>query len=187
MRSFARKVRWYIHEVSTIGHCDRFVSGEKSIRARLSAALDRFLYVMPGDDAGEQPSRRALRVSTRTSAAPGHRHRVRSKLPARHSATSRSVHSDEALSFRARCRGMPSENRGSRGAVDLNATLFAIVGTAGRMTIRGGTMRGAQSEWLQLLIDGILRRFDKGLIASMPNATANVDGVYAMLARRHSE
>ncbi len=60
-------------------------------------------------------------------------------------------------------------------------TLFEIAGTDGTLTIRGGAVRGVQSGRLQLLINGEPDKIDEGPVASMPDAAANVAGVYAML------
>ena len=62
-------------------------------------------------------------------------------------------------------------------------TLFEIMGTDGTLTIRGGAMRGVQSGRLQLLINGAPEKIDEGLLTSMPDAAANVAGIYAMLRK----
>ncbi len=60
-------------------------------------------------------------------------------------------------------------------------TVFEVAGTDGTLTIRGGAMRGVQSGRLELLINGELENIDEGPLASMPDAAANVAGIYAML------
>ena len=60
-------------------------------------------------------------------------------------------------------------------------TQFEVTGTEGTLTIHGGAMRGVQSGRLELLIDGEPQRIEEGPLASMPDAAANVAGIYAML------
>ena len=60
-------------------------------------------------------------------------------------------------------------------------THVEVTGTKGTLTIRGGAMRGVQSGRLHLLINGEPANIDEGPVSSMPDAAANVAGIYAML------
>lgn len=60
-------------------------------------------------------------------------------------------------------------------------THFEVNGTEGTLAIHGGAMRGVQSGRLRLLINGKPQTLDEGEAASMPDAAANVAGIYAML------
>ena len=60
-------------------------------------------------------------------------------------------------------------------------TSFEVVGTKGTLVIRGGAMRGVQSGRLHLFIDEEPQTLDEGEAATMPDAAANVAGLYAML------
>ena len=77
--------------------------------------------------------------------------------------------------------GMPVDIEVAGGRPPEAPTLFEIAGTDGTLTIRGGAMRGVQSGRLQLLIDGKSEKIDEGPLASMPDAAANVAGLYALL------
>ena len=77
--------------------------------------------------------------------------------------------------------GMPVGIEVAGGRPPESPTLFEIAGTEGMLTIRGGAMRGVQSGRLQLLIDDESQKIDEGPLASMPDAAANVAGIYAML------
>ena len=60
-------------------------------------------------------------------------------------------------------------------------TSFEVIGTEGTLVISGGAIRGVQSGRLQLLIDDKPQLLDEKEAASMPDAAANVAGLYAML------
>ncbi len=60
-------------------------------------------------------------------------------------------------------------------------THFKVIGTEGTLSIRGGAMRGVQSGRLQLLINDQLQHMDEGPVASLPDAAANVAGIYMLL------
>ena len=77
--------------------------------------------------------------------------------------------------------GVPVGIEVAGGRSPESPTLFEIAGTVGTLTIRGGAMRGVQSGRLRLLIDGNPETVDEGPIASMPDAAANVAGIYATL------
>ena len=79
--------------------------------------------------------------------------------------------------------GVPMSIEVAGGRPPESPTLFEIMGTDGTLTIRGGAMRGVQSGRLQLLINGAPEKIDEGLLTSMPDAAANVAGIYAMLRK----
>ena len=58
---------------------------------------------------------------------------------------------------------------------------FDIVGESGSLSLRGGAVRGFQSGRLELWLSGEKQRLDEGEMADMPDAAANVAGVYAEL------
>ncbi len=60
-------------------------------------------------------------------------------------------------------------------------TTFEVMGTEGTLSIRGGAMRGVQSGRLQWFLNEQLQPVEEGAIASMPDAAANVAGVYTLL------
>ncbi len=60
-------------------------------------------------------------------------------------------------------------------------THFEVIGTEGTLALRGGAMRGVQSGRLQLEIKDKPQSLDEGEVASLPEAAANVAGIYAML------
>lgn len=60
-------------------------------------------------------------------------------------------------------------------------TYFEITGTAGSVAIRSGAMRGVQSGRLRWFLNDGLQPVEEGAIASMPDAAANLAGVYALL------
>ena len=60
-------------------------------------------------------------------------------------------------------------------------THFEVTGTEGTLMIKGGAMRGVQSGRLHLLINGESQNIDEGPAGSMPDAAANVAGIYTML------
>ena len=60
-------------------------------------------------------------------------------------------------------------------------TLFEVIGTGGTLAIHGGAMRGVQSGRLQLRINGTMQPLHEGETAAMPDAAANVAGLYVML------
>lgn len=55
------------------------------------------------------------------------------------------------------------------------------VGENGVLRLEGGAARGFQSGRLTLLLDGVPQRVDEGELALLPDAAANVAGVYAAL------
>lgn len=55
------------------------------------------------------------------------------------------------------------------------------VGEAGVLRLEGGAARGVQTGRLTLLIDGVPQPVDEGELGTMPDAAANVAGVYAAL------
>jgi predicted dehydrogenase len=56
-----------------------------------------------------------------------------------------------------------------------------VVGEKGTLRLDGGAPRGFQSGRLTLSLDGAPQHVDEGELASMPDAAANVAGVYAAL------
>ena len=56
-----------------------------------------------------------------------------------------------------------------------------VVGEAGAIRLDGGAARGFQSGRLKLSVNGALQSVDEGELASMPDAAANVAGIYAAL------
>lgn len=56
-----------------------------------------------------------------------------------------------------------------------------VVGETGTLRLDGGAPRGFQSGRLTLSLDGQPQRVDEGELAAMPDAAANVAGVYAAL------
>ena len=56
-----------------------------------------------------------------------------------------------------------------------------IVGDAGVLALEGGAPRGVQSGRLRLTLDGAPQLVDEGELAGLPDAVANVGGVYAAL------
>ena len=56
-----------------------------------------------------------------------------------------------------------------------------VVGEAGVLRLDGGAMRGFQSGRLKLSLNGAPEPVDEGELAAMPDAAANVAGVYAAL------
>ncbi len=56
-----------------------------------------------------------------------------------------------------------------------------VVGEAGVLRLDGGAARGFQSGRLRLSLDGVPQPVDEGELAAMPDAAANVAGVYAAL------
>ena len=60
-------------------------------------------------------------------------------------------------------------------------TRLTIAGTEGTLSVLGGAMRGVQSGRLQLLLNDEPQHLDEGEKHSMPDAAANVAGIYAML------
>ena len=56
-----------------------------------------------------------------------------------------------------------------------------VVGEKGALQLDGGAPRGVQSGRLTLSLDGGLEQFEEGELAAMPDAAANVAGVYANL------
>lgn len=67
------------------------------------------------------------------------------------------------------------------GRLPQSPTHFEVTGTEGTITIHGGAKRGVQSGRLRLLINGESQNIDEGPVASMPDAAANVAGMYALL------
>ncbi len=59
--------------------------------------------------------------------------------------------------------------------------VLSAVGTAGELRIDGGAQRGFQSGRLSLSVDGKPQPVDDGELASLPDAAANVAGLYAAL------
>ncbi len=55
------------------------------------------------------------------------------------------------------------------------------VGETGVLRLEGGAARGFQSGRLMLLLNGVPQRVDEGELAPLPDAVANVAGVYAAL------
>ena len=60
-------------------------------------------------------------------------------------------------------------------------THFEITGTDGTLSLQGGAMRGVQSGRLQLLLNGEPQAVEEGVLADIPDAAANVAGIYATL------
>lgn len=60
-------------------------------------------------------------------------------------------------------------------------THFDVTGTDGTLTVLGGAMRGVQSGRLRLLLNGEPQTIEEGPVGPMPDAAANVAGIYAML------
>lgn len=58
---------------------------------------------------------------------------------------------------------------------------FDLVGERGVLRLEGGAMRGLQSGRLTLSRDGAPQTVDEGELAALPDAAANVGGVYAAL------
>lgn len=58
---------------------------------------------------------------------------------------------------------------------------FEIVGESGFLSLQGGAVRGFQSGRLELLLNGEKQPLDEGEVTDMPDAAANVAGVYAEL------
>ena len=58
---------------------------------------------------------------------------------------------------------------------------FEIVGESGSLSLQGGAPRGFQSGRLDLWLNGEKQQLDEGEVADMPDAAANVAGVYAEL------
>jgi predicted dehydrogenase len=56
-----------------------------------------------------------------------------------------------------------------------------VTGEAGTLRLDGGAARGFQSGRLRLSLDGAPQRVDEGELAAIPDAAANVAGVYAAL------
>ena len=56
-----------------------------------------------------------------------------------------------------------------------------VIGATGTLRLEGGAPRGFQSGRLTLLVDGVAELVDEGELSSMPDAAANVAGVYAAL------
>ncbi len=56
-----------------------------------------------------------------------------------------------------------------------------VVGEKGALRLDGGAARGVQSGRLALSLDGGLQEVEEGELAAMPDAAANVAGVYAAL------
>ncbi len=56
-----------------------------------------------------------------------------------------------------------------------------VVGAKGTLRLDGGAPRGLQSGRLRLSLDGAAQHVDEGELAAMPDAAANVAGVYAAL------
>ncbi len=56
-----------------------------------------------------------------------------------------------------------------------------VTGEAGVLRLDGGAARGFQSGRLRLSLDGVPQPVDEGALAAMPDAAANVAGVYAAL------
>ena len=56
-----------------------------------------------------------------------------------------------------------------------------VVGETGTLRLDGGAPRGFQSGRITLSLDGQPQRVDEGKLAAMPDAAANVAGVYATL------
>ncbi len=56
-----------------------------------------------------------------------------------------------------------------------------VVGETGTLRLDGGVPRGFQSGRLTLSLDGQPQQVDEGELAAMPDAAANVAGVYAAL------
>ena len=59
--------------------------------------------------------------------------------------------------------------------------VLVAVGTSGVLRIDGGAMRGFQSGRLRLSLNGAPQPVDEGELASLPDAAANVAGLYAAL------
>lgn len=56
-----------------------------------------------------------------------------------------------------------------------------VIGETGTLRLEGGAPRGFQSGRLTLLLNGVAEPVDEGELSSMPDAAANVAGVYAAL------
>lgn len=56
-----------------------------------------------------------------------------------------------------------------------------VTGEAGTLRLDGGAARGFQSGRVRLSLDGVPQPVDEGELAAMPDAAANVAGVYAAL------
>lgn len=58
---------------------------------------------------------------------------------------------------------------------------FEVVGEAGTLQLDGGAARGFQSGRLRMSLNGVPHEVDEGELATMPDAAANVAGIYAAL------
>jgi predicted dehydrogenase len=56
-----------------------------------------------------------------------------------------------------------------------------VIGETGTLRLEGGAPRGFQSSRLTLSLNDARRRLDEGELAAMPDAAANVAGMYAAL------
>ena len=69
------------------------------------------------------------------------------------------------------------------GGRPASATPFRleVTGEKGDLVLEGGAPRGFQSGRLQLVLNGVAQPVDQGEVAALPDAAANVAGVYAAL------
>ena len=58
---------------------------------------------------------------------------------------------------------------------------FEAIGESGSLRLQGGAARGFQAGRLRLTLDGDEERVDEGELAALPDAAANVAGIYAAL------
>ena len=89
--------------------------------------------------------------------------------------------SDHVLLQAHLASGIPLGIEVAGGRPPQTATYFEITGTKGTLTLHGIAMRGVQSGRLQLIVNGEPQSLDEGPLAAMPDAAANVAGIYAML------
>ena len=72
------------------------------------------------------------------------------------------------------------ETAGGRPS-EATPTLFEVTGETGVLLLEGGASRGFQSGGLRLVLNGTRQAVEAGELAGMPDAAANVAGLYAML------
>ncbi len=77
--------------------------------------------------------------------------------------------------------GLPIAIEVAGGRPAQATTHFEVIGTEGTLVLHGGAMRGVQSGRLHLMINDEAQRIDEGATATLPDAAANVAGIYGML------
>ncbi len=89
--------------------------------------------------------------------------------------------SDHVLLMAKFISGVPVSIEVAGGRPKDAPTIFEVTGTERTLAIKGGAMRGVQSGRLNWFLDNEAQSVDESTVASLPDAAANVAGIYALL------